>query len=647
MSNFMKIALCLLFCITLTGFSAISVNAGFLYGLNEGGNTNNQIHGFYVNEATGALTALAGFPVNTGGFGVPNFPGQHMAIDPVNLRLFALDASPPRFRVFTINPVNGTLTPVNYPTPVNLGIGNWNTIVVHPSGSPVIVGSGEAVRSYVITSTTAVEAAGSPYSIGAAQSFSSVLSRDGSFYYTGGNSGSLFAGFSVNAATGELAPLPGSPFDSGANFPLAFATDSQNRLFSANSRNGQLRVFQIGIGVPNPVAGNPFASNLGEAIYGILSLNEQFYFVADRSGNRVGSYRINGSGNATILTAAAAPVSSAGIQTNTLALNQSGSFLFAGNGDSRNVTTYSLNQTTGALSFISIQPNGALGPPSGYSAGIIYLPRNEIPRARKTAFDFEGDGKADIAVFRPSNGTWYLNRTTAGFRAAQFGISTDKLAPADYDGDGNADIAVFRDGVWYLLRSSGGFTAVQFGATGDIPAPGDYDGDGKDDIAVFRPGDGVWYLLRSRDGFAATQFGANGDKTVQADYDGDGKTDLAVFRSGVWYLLQSSQGFTAVQFGVSSDKTVPGDYDGDGKSDLAVYRDGIWYLLQSQLGFTGFQFGVASDTPAPADFDGDGKIDAAVFRDGVWYYLNSSNGSFSAVQFGIVNDKPVSAAYVQ
>lgn len=270
--------------------------------------------------------------------------------------------------------------------------------------------------------------------------------------------------------------------------------------------------------------------------------------------------------------------------------------------------------------------------------------------SRAPVFDFDGDDKSDVSVFRPSDGVWYLLNSSTGFTAAQFGISTDKIAPADFDGDDKTDLAVFRDGVWYLQRSQAGFTAIQFGATGDIPQPADFNGDGKTELAVFRPSTGTWFMLNLANGqFTGVQFGANGDKPVTADYDGDGKADQAVFRpsDGAWYLLRSQAGFTAVQFGIASDKPVVGDYDGDGKADQAVFRpsDGVWYLLRSQTGFTATQFGISTDLPAPADYDGDGKTDLAVFRGGVWYQLRSAQG-FTGIQFGANGDKPVPNAFV-
>ena len=118
-----------------------------------------------------------------------------------------------------------------------------------------------------------------------------------------------------------------------------------------------------------------------------------------------------------------------------------------------------------------------------------------------TFFDFDGDGRSDISVFRPSEGNWYANQSRAGFLGLHFGQSGDQPVPADYDGDGKADIAVFRGGTWYrLLSGNGTFDGVNFGLAGDRPVPGDFDGDGKADVAVFRPSDGNWYQMLSATG---------------------------------------------------------------------------------------------------------------------------------------------------
>ena len=310
----------------------------------------------------------------------------------------------------------------------------------------------------------------------------------------------------------------------------------------------------------------------------------------------------------------------------------------------------------GGISSIALQTDGkivAVGSTHVDGLRDVALVRylgDAVTTAPRTRFDFDGDGRSDISVFRPSDGVWYLNRSGSGPTAAQFGLSTDKITPADFDGDGKTDIAVYRDGIWYWLNSSNGnFNAYQFGVAGDVPMPADYLGDGRAELAVFRPSDRVWYIFNlANNQFSATQFGISTDKPVPADFDGDGKTDIAVYRDGIWYWLRSSDnGFQAVQFGLASDKPTVGDYDGDGKADQAVFRpsDRVWYILGSTQGFYGIQFGISSDIPAAADYDGDGKADIAVFRDGTWYLLQSTAG-YTGVAFGLATDKPVPNAFV-
>ncbi len=286
---------------------------------------------------------------------------------------------------------------------------------------------------------------------------------------------------------------------------------------------------------------------------------------------------------------------------------------------------------------------------SGNTACII-IDNFGRPRA-----DFDGDAKTDISVFRPSEGNWYLSRSTLGFIALNFGLSEDIPTPGDFDGDAKADVAVWRpsDGNWYRLNSSNGqFIAIHFGSNGDIPQSGDFDGDGKDDLAVFRPSTGIWYWLNSSNGqFGALQFGLNGDKPVADDYDGDGKDDIAVWRpsTGIWYRINSGNGqFFAVAFGLPADLPTPADYDGDARTDVAVFRpsDGVWYRLNSSNGqFAAVAFGLNGDIPAPGDYDGDGKDDQAVYRAGIWY-LNRSLSGFSAFAFGLANDTPIPKKYI-
>jgi hypothetical protein len=283
---------------------------------------------------------------------------------------------------------------------------------------------------------------------------------------------------------------------------------------------------------------------------------------------------------------------------------------------------------------------------------------NQAAAPRRAPFDFDGDGRTDVSIFRPSDGSWwYLRSSDSQFRVFSFGTSTDILTPGDFTGDGKTDISVFRPstGFWYIQRSEdNSFFSFPFGTNGDIPAPTDYDGDGRTDAAVFRPSNSTWYILNSGNGTTSiVGFGSGGDKPVAADYDGDGRADIAVFRpsDGSWWYLQSTNAqFKVYRFGLSTDRPVQGDYTGDGKADIAVWRPstGEWFVQRSEdNSYYSVPFGGANDIPAPGDYDGDSRFDPAVFRpsDTNWYISRSAGGT-TIQAFGNGSDKPIPSVFI-
>lgn len=108
---------------------------------------------------------------------------------------------------------------------------------------------------------------------------------------------------------------------------------------------------------------------------------------------------------------------------------------------------------------------------------------------RAATVDIDTDFRADVAVWRPSNGQWWYRPSgnPSGPIAVAFGQSGDKPLAGDYDGDRSTDQAVYRSGTWYLQQSTGGFQVVSFGLADDKPVPGDCDADGATEMAVYRP----------------------------------------------------------------------------------------------------------------------------------------------------------------
>ena len=278
--------------------------------------------------------------------------------------------------------------------------------------------------------------------------------------------------------------------------------------------------------------------------------------------------------------------------------------------------------------------------------------RGQIKPLNKTT-DFEGDGRADISVYREETGVWYFLKSLDNhYRETQFGLPGDVPAHADYDGDGITDYAVYRanTGQFFVLRSKDRvMQVVRWGQPGDRPAPADFDGDGKADYVISRligQQKQFWILGSLNNSIRVIDFGLDGDQFLPADFDGDRVNDLTVYRPSnqtFYSILSLTNTYKFQKWGIAGDIGKIADFDGDGKSEYAIYRTagqdaGTWWILYQTGVVSAFKFGLAADRPVPADYDGDGRTDFAIYRNGNWWIRKSSTGTVAVTSFGLASD---------
>jgi YD repeat-containing protein len=337
-------------------------------------------------------------------------------------------------------------------------------------------------------------------------------------------------------------------------------------------------------------------------------------------------------------------------------------FSFNNNQSIFNVTsTLATTLNTWLASFLATSPNAVEGFENGKNL-VDYDSNSAIYSAAtsETKFDFDGDGKADLARWQRSSGEWKVRKSSDNsIILTTLGSSSSIISPGKFDSDSITDYAVFNAGTWTIKQSSTNTTITisGFGSSGDKPVIGDYDGDGLADLAVFRASNSTWYIRQSsNNAVVSTQFGTTGDIPVAGNYDGDNQTDIAVFRpsTGDWHVIKSGSGYSAFHWGITSDIPVPADYDGDGKTDFAVFRvtTGTWYAYKSQLNDGSYfaqAWGNYGDQPVPADYDGDGKADFTVWRPttGIWHSVKSSDLTYTYKTLGIAGDTAVESAYIK
>lgn len=313
------------------------------------------------------------------------------------------------------------------------------------------------------------------------------------------------------------------------------------------------------------------------------------------------------------------------------------------------------------------------------TANQTYIDSNksvELNRLERALFsDYDGDGKSDLIVFRPSSAVWYVLQSSNSFNINdigihQLGLPGDTPIIGDFDGDHKTDLVVWRpsNGTWYFKNSSSNYntiTSIQWGMQGDFPVTGDVDGDYISDIIVYRQSSGSFYSLLSTSGFNRTaalggsqnafrqvQVGGLANDPVIGDFTGDGADDYVTLWQLIrfWQIKSSSGQFiSSLPWGNPGDTPRACDFNNDGIDDRIVVRPNPNYLIDWFGALTGggvnsFTFGSLGDIPGCRhDYDGDGVSEAVVFRptSGHWFIRDGRTGNLITQEFGLPGDIPM------
>jgi len=306
----------------------------------------NQIALFNVDTTDGTLTLPLG--ANAGTFPGPN-DAEGLVADPQVRFLFVSDFTGSLVRVFSLNTSNGRLTEVTG-SPFPLDASGPRGLVTDAGGKFLFVAdfnSNEISVFNIGSSGALTRVTGSPFFVvgGSSPAFL-LLHPSGNFLYASNlNSptGAISA-FSINATTGALTQISGSPFPTAGSSPgpSIMASDPAGKFLYVSlggtaNPNNQVAAFTVNssTGALTSIAGSPVTVGRdpqGLPVIGVLTPITGSPFTANNAPSRV-------------------------------VIDPSGKFLDVTNNVGGDISVFAINASAGVLSPIAGSPFGTLTQP--------------------------------------------------------------------------------------------------------------------------------------------------------------------------------------------------------------------------------------------------------------------------------------------
>ncbi|MHB1669509.1 lactonase family protein [Thiomonas sp.] len=248
---------------------------------------------------------------------------------------------------YSIDASSGVMIPV--PGSPFVAGNNPNTVAVNPAGTFAYVANGGAsvqngpgtVSAYRVDAATGalIPIPGSPFAAGRYPS-SVVVHPAGTFVYVTNVDDNTVSAYRIHAATGALTPIPGSPFAGTPTIPVS------------------------------PFAGAPVARYAPEPSCITINPAGTFAYVANFGSNSVSAYRIN-PGTGALTTLPDSPFAAGGNPV-TVAIHPAGTFAYVAVLGGRAVLAYRINALTGTLTpvpghaaYVNTSPSSITVNPAG------------------------------------------------------------------------------------------------------------------------------------------------------------------------------------------------------------------------------------------------------------------------------------------